>query len=232
MEIKRLDWDSNLFGYEVGKMSIDSDGVDSVDFLSAENTFKLIYVESNIPLDKKEFGPCYTKITYCREVEKTKLKHRVIENFTAMPYSGHLTDQLLNLTYQSGVYSRFKLDVNFTNNEYKKLYKKWIENSLNGKVADSVIVVKDENSIILGFVTIKFKNNISEIGLIAVDDNARGLGVGSLLLNKVSEMSKNRASEKIFVSTQKDNKLACGFYEKNGFKKYKTKYIHHWWVDL
>jgi len=230
MNIERLDWDSNLFGYEVGKISIESDDVIINDILSANNDFKLIYVESDLPIDKKEFGTCHEKIIYSKHVEVGKTKE-VSNNITLEEYSGRLTDKLLNLTYQSGAHSRFRLDKRFYNNEYEELYKKWIENSLDGKIADSVKVAKDDSSKILGFITVKFKTNDSEIGLIAVDENARGLGIGTLLLDSANELSSNNDCNKIFVSTQKNNISACKFYEKNGFKEFETKYIYHWWVN-
>lgn len=231
MKVERLDWDSNFFGYEIGKISIESDDVNFDDLLSAKDDFRLIYVESATPIDNNEFGSCYTKITYFMEVEGDKTIGMGKKDLVIEQYSGNITDQLLSLTYQSGVYSRFRLDKNFNKNEYTKLYKKWVENSLNGEVADIVEVIKADNSKIMGFVTIKFKNNNSEIGLIAVDNNARGLGLGSLLIDKVNELSANRGCNKIIVSTQKDNKLACKFYEKNGFNEFETKHIYHWWTN-
>ena len=231
MKIERLEWDSNLFGYEIGKISIESEDDNFDNVLLAKDDFKLVYVESDAPIVKKELGTCYEKIKYFKEVDRDRTSVIIRGDLTVEKYSENLTDQLLSLTYLSGVYSRFRLDENFENNEYKKLYKKWIQNSLTGKIADNVEVVKDDTSKILGFVTIKFENSTAEVGLIAVDNNARGLGLGSLLLNKVNEISINKKCKKIFVSTQKNNKMACKFYEKNGFKEFETKYIYHWWPN-
>lgn len=230
MKIDRLVWDSNFFGYEVGKISICSSLLLKEKKVEILNTdFELLYLESDEYLGENEFGKCYTKVTYVREINNKATCNILDATYKATKYTGNLTPQLLDLTYQSGEFSRFKIDEKFSNCEYERLYKMWIENSLNGLSADSVIVVKNTESKILAFVTVKLENDKSKIGLIAVDQSSRGLGLGTILIEGASHYSVINKCTRIFVSTQIENKMACSFYEKNGFEKFETKYIYHLW---
>ena len=231
MNIQKLEWDSNLFGYEVGKVTIADENVDLQDILNLNDVFRLMYLESKVAIDKKELDRSFIKVTYSKQVETLTPHLEAEENLRTEKLTGKFTDQLLNLSFQSGMFSRFKLDPNFRNNEFMKLYTKWVENSLSGEVADTVEAVKDSDSNIIGFVTIKFNPEFSEIGLIAVNNQKRRLGVGSLLLKKVNQLSVEKQCSKIIVSTQQDNYMACKFYEKNGFKKISKSYIYHLWLN-
>ena len=82
----------------------------------------------------------------------------------------------------------------------------------------------------MGFTTIKFNTDYSEIGLIGVDKNSRGLGIGSLLLDRVNKLSIDNGVGDIYVATQLNNKPACKFYKKNGFTEIETKHIYHCWT--
>ena len=54
------------------------------------------------------------------------------------------SEQLINLSIQSGLYSRYKIDPDFKNNEFENLYLAWIENSVNKKIADHTFVKKED----------------------------------------------------------------------------------------
>lgn len=132
------------------------------------------------------------------------------------------------MSLQSGIYSRFLIDKNFINDEYKKLYTAWIENSVNGKIADRVIVAYKESQII-GLLTLSFKNDFSDIGILAVDSNHRGQKIGEKLIKKAIFETKKQSINQIKVITQKHNIRACNFYKKQDFKIEKLEYIYHIW---
>lgn len=228
MKINRLNWDSKLFGYEVGRLTLSKYDVEYFPNTDELNNFKLVYIFSDIPLNDNNFTREYVKVTYSKKIsdnEDSKREKDInIENSINV-----LTPSLIRLTYQSGAYSRFKLDSNFKQNEFEKLYLKWLENSINGSIADYVFVAEVAESQTRGFVTLDIEGKNSTIGLIAVDEKCRGMGIGTMLLNKVETKSIEKGCDQIFVSTQLENVNACNFYERNGFEKMEIKYIYHLW---
>lgn len=149
-------------------------------------------------------------------------------NIAKPVYQGNISD-LYNLAIQSGEYSRFKIDPNFSEADFIRLYHKWIENSVENGFADYVIVAIDKAPI--GLITAKIKDDRIIIGLLATDAKYRGQGIGTRLIQEIkNEASKN--SLKLEVVTQADNKTACDFYEKMGFRKANDTYIYHIWRTI
>ena len=81
------------------------------------------------------------------------------------------------------------------------------------------------NDNIIGFVIIKkYKNNRIHIMSIAFLKIYRGLGYGSILLDKIKELFPNY---KISLNVQTKNDTAVRFYIKNKFKIKKTIYNYY-----
>ncbi|RZK20313.1 MAG: GNAT family N-acetyltransferase, partial [Flavobacterium sp.] len=137
--------------------------------------------------------------------------------------------EILDLTLQSGVYSRFSLDSNFKNDEYEKLYTEWINKSISKEVAVEVLVKNIDNTVV-GFSTLTQKSDyLADIGLVAVDSKYRGRGIGKeVILNTILE-AHNRGFKSIQVVTQLDNGPANTLYQSSGFSKESIKYIYHLW---
>ena len=75
--------------------------------------YKLIYIFSLIPIENKSLVDADTKI----ELEKIGLDKNEVSliNYNE---NEHDFDDLLDLVFLSGIFSRFKTDVNFMNNEF------------------------------------------------------------------------------------------------------------------
>src|SRR5690606_2664394 len=130
---------------------------------------------------------------------------------------------------QSGEFSRFKVDNNFSNNEYEKLYSEWLIGSINKRLATDIIVKRLDGKIV-GFVTLTKKNvELADIGLVAVDSSYRGKGIGKELIFQVISLAKSQGYKKIQVVTQLDNRPANNLYKKCGFKKFSLTFIYHIW---
>lgn len=225
MNIIRLDWDSDFFGYEIGCFTtIDSCIPLEKDLRQAG--FRLIYIMSQNKLrynyidlmDEKAFLKC--------EIDSNNLTiQKSTESFNP---SIHSKQELLELNLKSGIFSRFYKDENFSNAEYEKLYNKWIVNCLEDN-DNFEILVKIINSNIAGFVALKVKENSLDIQLLAVDPLFRGLGIGSLLLNDSKQFTLKKGFKNISVTTQLNNIPAINLYQKNDFSVTNIKNIYHYW---
>ncbi|PKP22153.1 MAG: hypothetical protein CVU05_05145 [Bacteroidetes bacterium HGW-Bacteroidetes-21] len=230
-----LDYDSNLFGYKTAMLSpnIDIDFLpDIIKELKKENVRLAYWAADNLKImpPQKNVEKIFfagTKITYFKPISEPFIctNKFIVEYPQSMP-----SEKLISLAIQSGIHSRFNTDPLFKSQEFEKLYNEWIEKSTRHILADYVIVYKNKSSEISGMVTIKINNKESTIGLIAVDEKARGGNIGSILLQKTEEIAYKSKCKKIYVATQKDNIGACKFYEKNGYTIYKSEYFYHFWI--
>lgn len=228
MTLQPLKWDSKFFNLKIGKIT------DVEQPLSAQEIkeYDLIYIEqlNDKKIKKKSatlFNIEYTdkKINYLKTLKKgTPQVHGNIKEYHFKTANKKLTD----LAIQSGVYSRFKLDSQFSDEWYKKLYIQWIKNSVKKKSADVVLVYGDVKKP-EGFITLLFKGQLAQIGLIAVDAEHQNKGIGKALIGAAEYFAEKNNCTKLQVITQSENKNACHFYEKRGFKKESIIYTHHHW---
>ncbi|HRG57649.1 MAG TPA: GNAT family N-acetyltransferase [Bacteroidia bacterium] len=229
-EIEHLNWDSNLFGYKVGKISLKIDEDENkINFPGNSKAFKLIYIFSEKALDE-EFCRTNNASLVDIKVELVKiLDHKTLIDAasTNIIQLSSLNNALLDLVFQSGTYSRFKIDSKFVANEFEKLYQIWIENSL--KSENTLVFGYIINNELLGFQTLLLNDKEAEIGLIAVDANNRGTMIGKKMLNFACNSAIEKGIHHIKVSTQKHNEMAMNFYLKNGFVVVKNTYIYHIW---
>jgi dTDP-4-amino-4,6-dideoxy-D-galactose acyltransferase len=235
--LENLDWDSSFFGYPVAKIKAEQIPVEKLSALIKQaqvNAVKLIYLFTD-PLDEVSVNSA--NLTGAKLVDRKIIFHKKIDGSDVSTLDDHIelfmedlpSGQLVNLSIQSGLYSRYKIDPGFKNNEFEKLYIAWIENSVSKKIADHTFVYK-ENGIVLGFVTLKVKDSFGQIGLIAVDEGSRGKAIGKKLITAVSNQLLQDNIPDIEVATQMDNVDACNFYKKVGFTGIKTENIFHIWL--
>jgi dTDP-4-amino-4,6-dideoxy-D-galactose acyltransferase len=162
-----------------------------------------------------------TKLTF----EKVINEHPSDQNPRIESYTGPATPKLIDLAVQSGQYSRFKKDPRL-NPHFIDMYRMWIEKSVEGKLADVVLVALDGDAL-NGFVTIKKNDNKSIVGLIAVDEAVRGKGIGKELLLAVENWGRLNNCNVISINTQEENSGACNFYRKTGYDVAKSQYVFH-----
>lgn len=232
-----LDWDSNFFSLKIASVVIDSADPEFLDNIISEYktlNFDLIYlfikgevIIPNVLLSRHNSILVDIKQIYEIDlVENIRLdsKSTQIKEFRGKP------SELYNLAFQSGVRSRYKLDRNFSNTDFQNLYKIWVKNSLNHTIADKVIVY-EEDSRILGFITLQIEeNNSVAIGLIATDYTYRSKGIGSVLINYAKYFTIEQGLHILNVATQKENLAACSFYKKQGMSLKSETYIYHIWL--
>lgn len=228
MKIALLDWDSQFFGLKVGKTEsefLEPNKIPELKLQMNEKGIDLLYLFLGSPIvqgKEENLMLLDRKVTFTKNVSNLELL-----NSEVTEYADSLTDDLINLAIQSGHESRFKKDLRLLH-KFESLYQNWLKKSLTGELADKVFVYKDLNSNrIVGFITASCKNRIGKIGLIAVNENHRGKGIGTMLLQKAEDWFREQEATRIEVVTQSDNKSACGLYEKNNYHIKSTVYIYH-----
>lgn len=227
MNSRRLDWDSDFFGFEIAEVNedendsiyIDSEKYDLI--VVKQNQEKVVNIEGFI----KTFQE--TKIIFSKKLDLkiTNFIEQSIIDFDEVPTTN---DSLYPLAFESGKYSRFRLDLNFNQEKFELLYSKWIDNSINKEFADKIFYIKESNETI-GFVTVKNSENFSTIGLIAVSENYQGKGIGRKLLLNVEKYCVSQNIFELRIPTQKENSPACNFYSKMGYVINEEIIIKQYW---
>lgn len=228
MEIIHLKWDTDFFGYNVGKLLLEDNGLNEE--ILRNNDCRLLYIYSNAAIEKEELlkfklflaDEKTDLITQISDLTFDKSKNDSIKELFS------IDQNLLDLTFQSGHFSRFKIDPNFKNNEFENLYSAWIEQSINHSMAEKVLGFVVDN-VTVGFITIALKNNAYDIGLIAVDSTHRSLKIGTQLLEYVFRYASSNKVKTITVTTQMQNQGALKFYLRNGFSINRSTFIYHLW---
>lgn len=142
----------------------------------------------------------------------------------------YANEKLIELSLQSGIYSRFKTDKNSKPENFIEMCTLWIQRSVKKEIADEVFIYKNGNEF-LGMCTIKIESsNSGKIGLIAIDEKSRGQNIGRKLIQAVENYCFKAGVNQLDVVTQKQNTIACKFYENNGFSITNTKNIYHLWL--
>lgn len=232
-----LEWDSNFFGFGVAKISKaerNDDELSQTLFALKQKDARLVYF-AIAPNDKiyneaaKKNGGLLVDVKRTYEKAFKISSERFSENNHIKLYeSDLLTDSLISLSLQAGIYSRYKTDVHFSEAQYQELYTLWIENSVNKSIADKIFVYRESEDI-AGLLTLAFKKDHAEIGLVSVDEKYRGKKIGSGLL-ETAILESSLKSLPCRVVTQKVNTAACALYEKYDFRLINEENFYHFWL--
>jgi dTDP-4-amino-4,6-dideoxy-D-galactose acyltransferase len=236
MEYKKLDWDSSFFGILTGMITC-NDRQEEVlaETLHSmkEQGFRLVYFPAAFRIENERILDQYNGILADEKVTFVKVFG---ENVLPEPdshiisYEGpEVSIDLLTLAWESGIYSRFKVDPHFKNDEYKHLYKKWIERSVSREIAKDVLVYMD-GSVIGGMITLGEKNNRGDIGLVAVAESSRGKGIGKKLMAGAENVFKKMGYTQVQVVTQGINTPAMKLYENSGYTIDERLFYYHFWL--
>lgn len=233
--IKRLGWDTEHFGFNVGECVVDNviDSIETLKEMSASLNLKLLYIVSSMRQSELECGglALHERVTYKRQRaeqhcidDSSSSKYR-IESFKGRKPSG----ELIRLSRDSGAFSRFCVDPEFPQKAFLELYDKWLENSIFTDYATDVLVCMNQENVPIGLLTYKTEIGRSDIGLLAVSPEYRKRGIARLLLNSYMR-SVPREVESCYVVTQGNNFAARKCYESLGYGVDKITNIYHLWT--
>lgn len=106
---------------------------------------------------------------------------------------------------------------NILNSEFDEFWKPSIlESELKSNL--SKYIVAKENDVIVGFAGILITPDDTEITNIVTKKSVRKRGIGSLLLDRLIEMTKELGKNSISLEVNELNKSAISLYEKSGFE--------------
>lgn len=229
-----LKWDTDFFGYPVAKIHGNQLSPNELQQVLTDLREKanLVYYASAFPLEEaddllSEFNGLLAdqKVTFYKIITNAASPDPNIVEYE----NGMDIEELVKLGIASGEYSRYKIDPNIGELKFQALFKKWVLNSINHILARKVLVYIVGNEM-LGTITLNIKDSIAEIGIFAVKEACRGLGIGTSLMRAADSFAIANGLQEIRVVTQGLNKPASALYTREGYEINKVEYFYHFWL--
>jgi dTDP-4-amino-4,6-dideoxy-D-galactose acyltransferase len=237
-----LPWDSDVFGFTVAAVDAgrcsDERGLATTLAAMRAASVRLAYLSlpDGSPAELVHVAgrlggrPVGERVTFVAPLERIPPPPRPPDSAAAVErHVGPTTHELVRLARQAGSHSRFSIDPDVGERTFRKIYDAWIERSVSGEIADAVFVVRDARSVI-ALVTVAQAGDRSKIGLLAVDEVARGRGVGAALVRHAQEWGHARGAGTAEVVTQASNASACALYRRCGYEVETTQPVFHFWL--
>jgi dTDP-4-amino-4,6-dideoxy-D-galactose acyltransferase len=128
--------------------------------------------------------------------------------------------------------TRFYFDANFAKHLCESLYETWIKLSCEG-YADEVLVA-ELDGVPIGYISCHLdeESRTGRIGLVGVSGQARGRGVGQMLVFSASEWFSAQGAQEVLVVTQGRNCAAQRLYQRCNFLIQTVQLWYHKWFTL
>jgi dTDP-4-amino-4,6-dideoxy-D-galactose acyltransferase len=235
--LRRLDWDSTHFGYEVAMIPerrLDDAALQAALTEAADVGFTLVYWLS----DADRIVPARLAERFGHRLAARKATYRLDDLNNEWPADppgvpvedyprGADASPLHRLAVAAGQFSRFQADDRIDPAAFARLYELWIDRSVDGTRADAVMVAPDAGGAILGLVTVIVRDGHGEVGLLAVDESCRGKGIGRALMVAAHRRLKHMGARSAELVTQADNAPACALYQRCGYRLVSVEHWHH-----
>lgn len=111
--------------------------------------------------------------------------------------------------------SRFRAPY-FSDEDSQRFYAEWIRKAVLGQFDDICLIQRTTNGELQGAVSLRVNSKTARIGLLAVEENARGQGIGTHLMQQAISWAQQQGAEKLFVATQHSNLNAIHLYQNLG----------------
>lgn len=230
--LEKLEWDSSFFRKKIAKIVVnDIDSIPTIRDIVKNNEYDVIYLFSPVSIfndisklfgSDKQFFHVDRKITLELNLESNSLNsYDVFDDISIAPF---VSEEIINLAYDSGHLSRFYKDERFRE-YFCDLYKIWIEKDFS----NGCIFIKKIKDKIVGLVSVTICNDIANIGLVAVNSDYRGNGIGVQLFRSLFSHLMEQNIKSCRVVTQSDNIPALKLYNKVGFKTIDVIDVWHYW---
>lgn len=235
--IRALDWDSTFFGLPVASLDSGTMGLDEAVAGLRAGGFRLCYLQvdpGDLRLDAaaRDCGGHLADRRVELEADVPAASSGTRTSWEVLSRDPPIADRqaLAELALASGERSRFRTDPRIPSGDFERLYRVWIDNSIDGSIADAVLVARESGQV-AGMITVAARAGAGEIGLFAVDGRCRGRGLGRKLLQGALNWAADCGCVKLRVATQADNANALAAYCATGFAISRTVNVFHFWIE-
>jgi dTDP-4-amino-4,6-dideoxy-D-galactose acyltransferase len=237
--VKRLDFDSEILGITVGQADsalLFPPGLPlKLEDWRSEG-YRLVYL--NVPSERTDLATALTGMGFEPIAGRTVFRGGVPPPGGTAPSSGVGFDRVdgeeagpdwVALACQSGQHSHYRRDPRIPEESFREVYRRWIVNSLTGKVSDAVFAARVGGRL-AGLVTGAVRDREGNIGLLAVKEGMRQQGIGRRLMHEAFAWMRGEGLSQWNVVTQTENEPACRFYASLGARPVRVESTYHLWL--
>lgn len=127
--------------------------------------------------------------------------------------------------------SRFYYDGRFPRERCDALYAEWIARS--SRAVGERVLVAERQGAVAGFLSADYApaEQAGQIGLVGISADARGLGIGHVLVQAAQRWFHEQGARRVSVVTQGRNIAAQRLYQRCGFVTGAVQLWYHKWLD-
>lgn len=237
---KKLDWDSDFFGVNIGyvscrRLTAPIQGLVKK-FVQRERVAVIEYLcdchdrESVRVAETSGYAFVDMRLTFERSLERAPELARLPAGFSVRKAVPADIPRLEEISGGQYLDSRYYFDGHFDNAKLIEFYRGWITKAVLGQFDDYAYVLCESNKPV-GFCSIReHKARSAKIGLFGIDRDYQGKGLASRLLEAVLTDLRDRGKNHVEVVTQGRNYGAQRAYQKSGFVTQKTELWYHKWL--
>lgn len=232
---EHLPWDTEFFGFPVGRIVLPETAAEPVrleeTITQAGNVLTYVFLPAgnSATCETEKLRSALAGLGgKCRDLKTIyrKTMHPSCEKHNAGTCAIQMSPALEELAYASGWCSRFATDERLTP-FFRPMYRIWLQREL----ARGKVFVRPNQNNPQGMTTVSIQNGIGKIGLVAVNTNSCGHGIGTALLQDVDYWLMQQGVGTCEVVTQGMNLSARRLYEKSGFALHVQMEVWHVWND-
>jgi len=238
---KYLEWDSAFFQKRIGRVSssnMNDQKADSVDDWARDNHIDCVYyLADGLELtfaraaESHNYHLMDLRVTFNIDLRYTKIES--LKDTKIRPAVHGDIEELKRMAGEFHEISRFFADDHFERAKCRELYELWIERDF--KEANRFLWVCEEQGQIAGYTsaTIDLRDKKAQIGLVGVNPQYRGQGIGLHLQLEVLCQLRKLGINNVEVVTQGRNIKAQNLYQKSGFRLQSIDlWYHKWYTNL
>ena len=224
-----LSWDSEFFGFKIARVSADRLTAESVPALlawaRAEEVECLHFLATaDDPETIRQAGAADFRLVDIR-VELDRALDRPPDANTAGDAAAGVAVRRMTAADFAALQpvapqlhhdSRFYADARIPRERADALFRRWLEASFEGEIAEAVLVAGRDGAA-EGYLTVDGRPEVGRIGLVGVTPAAQGGGIGRVLVAAALEWFGARGKRRVTVATQGRNVRAQRLYQRSGF---------------
>ncbi len=236
-----LDWDTTLFGFRIARVRGDvltPESVQQIDDWCRQARVRCLYFLGRADgantarlAEDNDFRLVDIRMTFRCQISNVNRDPKKHTKRAALVRHVRPEDICLlqNIARESYRDTRFYFDANFPKHLGDLLYETWLKLSCEG-YADAVLVA-ELDSVPVGYISCHLDKELrtGKIGLVGVNNQARGLGLGQTLVFNALEWFLTQGVQEVFVVTQGRNCAAQRLYQRSGFLTQTVQLWYHKW---
>jgi ribosomal protein S18 acetylase RimI-like enzyme len=235
--VRALDWDTRLLGVPVGRLDVTGAAASAEQIEAELAQQKLRYVSARIEADDAAAAALLEQVGF-RAVDELSEMVKVdtvstsgaVTSLTVRD-AGEADGEAFRALAARGYVNRLAREPNLDAARVRTLYAEWAHNDLRGRTPINLLALDGKTA--LGFIAVGIEKDRPSVGfvdLVVVDPDARGRGLGEVLMLAAMRRLAERGVTTFELGVAGGNAPAVGLYRKLGFVERGRKIDYARWL--